>query len=54
MSVDKFANINQIQYNYITLYLTTLNEDYKNGVTKRNGILMRKEIVPLIKKILEN
>lgn len=26
---------------------------FKNGVTKRDGILMRKEIVPLIKEVLE-
>jgi len=31
----------------------SLNITFKEGVTKRNGILMRKEIVPKIKEVLE-
>ena len=30
-----------------------LNVKFKDGVTKRDGILMRKEIVPLIKEVLK-
>ncbi len=30
-----------------------LNIEFKNGVIKRDGILMRKEMIPLIKEVLE-
>ncbi|HLC89124.1 MAG TPA: hypothetical protein VJG49_03740 [Candidatus Nanoarchaeia archaeon] len=33
---------------------SALDVKFKNGVTKRNGILMRKEMVPKIKELIDS
>ncbi|PIN74987.1 hypothetical protein COV18_04475 [Candidatus Woesearchaeota archaeon CG10_big_fil_rev_8_21_14_0_10_37_12] len=50
----RFNTFVVIDDNSKILLENALNITFENNVAKRNGIIMRKEIVPLLKELLES